>query len=56
VRERMDAHSSLDYARRVAQALAGAAQHEGVALYGGLPDTRDRRFIEALPSWVLARS
>jgi len=56
VRERMDAHSSLDYARRVAHALAGAAQHEGAALYRGLPDTRDRRFIEALPAWVLARS
>jgi len=56
VRERMDAHACLEYARQVAHALAGAARHECAALYAGLPDTRDKRFIEALPTWVLARS
>jgi geranylgeranyl diphosphate synthase, type II len=56
VRERMIAYGSFDYARLVAHAMAGAAQHEGAALYAGLPDSRDRRFIEALPAWVLARS
>jgi len=56
VRRRMDAHGSLDYARRVAHALAGAARHEVAPLYNGVPDSRDRRFIEALPEWVLSRS
>jgi geranylgeranyl diphosphate synthase type II len=56
VRRGMDAHGSLDYARRVAHALAGAARHEAAPLYDGVPDSRDRRFIEALPEWVLSRS
>jgi geranylgeranyl diphosphate synthase type II len=56
VRERMDAHGCIEYARQVAHGLAGAARHECEALYGGLPDSRDRRFIEALPTWVLART
>ncbi len=55
VRERMTSHGSVEYARQVAHALAGAAQEEGARLYAGLPDTPDRRFIEALPVWVLER-
>jgi hypothetical protein len=34
----------------------GAARHEVTPLYNGVPDSRDRRFIEALPEWVLSRS
>ena len=56
VRERMAAYGCVDYARQVAHALAGAARHECTALYAGLPRTRDREFIEALPGWVLARN
>jgi geranylgeranyl diphosphate synthase type II len=56
VRERMDAHGCLEHARRMAHALAGAARHEGALLHARLPDSRDRRFIEALPTWVLSRS
>jgi geranylgeranyl diphosphate synthase type II len=52
----MDHHGCLDHARRVAHALAGAACHEAEGLYAGLPDSNDRRFIEALPTWVLARA
>jgi geranylgeranyl diphosphate synthase type II len=55
VRERMHARGSIEYARQVAHALAGAAQEEGARLYDGLPDSSDRRFILALPVWVLAR-
>jgi geranylgeranyl diphosphate synthase type II len=51
----MDAYGCLEHARRVAHGLAGAAAHEGARLLAGLPDSRDRRFIEALPWWVLAR-
>jgi geranylgeranyl diphosphate synthase type II len=56
LRRRMEVHGSLDYARRVAHALAGAARHEATLLYDDLPDSRDRRFIEALPAWVLSRT
>lgn len=56
VLERMDAHGSIDYARQVAHGLAGAAQHELSQLYGHLPDSRDKRFLEALPAWVIERN
>jgi geranylgeranyl diphosphate synthase type II len=56
IRDRMEVHGCLEYAREVAHGLAGAANHECGALYAGLPDSRDRRFIEALPTWVLART
>jgi geranylgeranyl diphosphate synthase type II len=56
VRERMDAYGCLDYARQVAQGLAGAAQHECELLYGRLPDSRDKDFLEALPAWVIERN
>ena len=55
VRARMDARGCIDYARQMAHGLAGAARHECELLYAALPDSRDRRFIEALPEWVLAR-
>jgi geranylgeranyl diphosphate synthase type II len=55
VRERMDAYGSLDYARQVAQGLAGAASFEFNQLYGHLPESRDKRFLEALPTWVIER-
>ncbi len=56
VRERMDHYGTVDYARTMAHALAGAALHEFRALFDGLPESRDKRFIEALPAWVIARS
>jgi len=56
VLERMDTYGSLDYARQVAHGLAGAAQHEFSQLYGYLPDSRDKRFLEALPAWVIERN
>jgi hypothetical protein len=49
VLQQMDAYGSLEYGRRVAHALAGAARYECASLYAGFPDSRDRRFIEALP-------
>jgi geranylgeranyl diphosphate synthase type II len=56
VRERMDAYGCIDYARQVAHGLAGAAHHEFTLLYQHLPDSRDKRFIEALPAWVIERN
>ncbi len=56
VRERMDHYGCLEYARQVAQGLAGAAHYEFTQLYGHLPDSRDKRFLEALPKWVIERN
>jgi len=56
VLERMNAYGCIDYARQLAHGLAGAAQHEFANLYGHLPDSRDKRFLEALPVWVIERN
>jgi geranylgeranyl diphosphate synthase, type II len=56
VREAMDRYGCIEYARQVAQGLAGAAMHDFSNLYGSLPDSRDKRFIEALPAWVIERN
>ena len=56
MRSRMDAYGSIEYARGVAHALAGAALHEFELDFGALPPSRDKAFIEALPYWVLERS
>ena len=56
LRERMDAYGSIDYARQVAHGLAGAAQHEFENVFGHLPDSRDKQFLQALPVWVIERN
>jgi len=55
VRNLMDEYGSLEYARAVAHGLAGAAMHECGLAFAGLPDSRDRQFVEGLPAWVLER-
>lgn len=56
IRERLDAYGCIAHARKIAQGLAGAALHEYGLLFAGLPDTRDRRFIEGVVTWVLERT
>jgi len=56
VRERMDVMGCLEHAHAMAHALAGAALHEYSLLYAAVPDGRDKRFIEALCTWVLDRT
>lgn len=56
VRDEMDRHGAIERAREVAHGLAGAARHEADAAFGALPDSRERRFLEALPAWVIART
>jgi geranylgeranyl diphosphate synthase type II len=56
VRSLMEAHGCIEYARQVAHGLAGAAKHEFRSAFGDLPDSRDRRFLEALPTWVIERA
>jgi geranylgeranyl diphosphate synthase type II len=56
IRGRMEAYGAIEYGQHLANGLAGAALHEASMLLGDLPDSRDRRFIEALPRWVLERT
>jgi geranylgeranyl diphosphate synthase, type II len=56
VREGMDRYGCIDYARQVAHGLAGSAHYEFEQLYRQVPDSRDRRFIEALPAWTIQRA
>lgn len=55
IRRRVEAYGCVDYARQIAHGLAGAALHEYSLLFGGLPDSRDKRFLEALVTWTLER-
>ncbi len=52
----IDRHGCVDYARQVAHGLAGAALHEYALLYSSLPDSRDKRFIQGLVTWVFERT
>lgn len=56
VRDLMDSYGCIDYARQIAHGLAGAALHEFSQVYGALPDSRDRRFLEGLATWVFERN
>jgi geranylgeranyl diphosphate synthase type II len=51
----MDRRGSIDYARMVAGALAGAATHEFDLAYGNLPPSRDKSFLAGLISWIFER-
>jgi geranylgeranyl diphosphate synthase type II len=53
---RMTDQGSLEYARKIAHGLAGAASHEFSLAFDALPDTRDKRFVRGVVSWVLERS
>jgi geranylgeranyl diphosphate synthase type II len=55
IRRRMDAYGCIDYARQVAHGLAGAALHEFDEVLGGLPESRDKRFVRGLALWSLER-
>lgn len=54
--ERMKHYGSIDYAQEIANGLAGAAFHEFSRLFDRLPDSRDKRFIADLITWVLERT
>lgn len=56
IRGLMDDYGSIEYARGIAQALAGAALHEYGRIYEGLPKSRDKQFIQGLASWIFHRS
>jgi geranylgeranyl diphosphate synthase type II len=56
IRDLMNAHGSIDYARQIAHGLAGAAMHESWRLFSGLPDTRDKQFLLEVTPWVIERN
>jgi geranylgeranyl diphosphate synthase, type II len=56
IRAQMDQHGCIEYARQFAHGLAGAATSEYSRIYGGLPDSRDKHFIEGLVTWVFERT
>lgn len=55
VRGLMDEAGSIEHAHQIALGLAGAAQHEWARLSAALPDSREKRFIDALTTWVVER-
>ncbi|MEM7043121.1 MAG: polyprenyl synthetase family protein [Pseudomonadota bacterium] len=52
----MEKYGCIDRSRKFAHGLAGAALHEFTALYDELPDSRDKRFIRGLITWVFERN
>jgi geranylgeranyl diphosphate synthase type II len=56
VRGLMEKYGSVDYARSVAHALAGAALHEYSCIYNDLPPSSDKDFIAGLATWVFERT
>lgn len=56
IRELMDRHGSIEYARDLAHGLAGAAQREFYAAFGACPPSTDKAFLEALAGWMLSRA
>lgn len=56
IRGLMQRFGSLDYARGVAQGLAGAALHEHGEIFGALPESRDKQFIAAVAGWIFERN
>jgi geranylgeranyl diphosphate synthase, type II len=56
MRAQMDRYGCIEYARRYAHGLAGAARHEYGRAFAHLPDSRDKRFIGELVTWVVERN
>jgi geranylgeranyl diphosphate synthase type II len=47
---------SIDYARRFAHGLAGAALHECTAIFDQVSNSRDKVFMQSLVTWVFERT
>lgn len=55
MRRLLGRYGCIEYAREIANGMAGAAQHEFAILSAGLPRSDDQRFLEQMPGWVLER-
>jgi geranylgeranyl pyrophosphate synthase len=56
MRSLIEKYDASAYARKIAQELAGAALHEVGLLSAGLPESRDKSFLEQLVAWVIERT
>ena len=56
VRQLMDKYGCVEYAREIAHGLAGAALYEFSRFSGDLPDSRDKRFLEEIVTWVIEQA
>lgn len=56
IRKRMEVHGCLEYAEKISYGMAGSAYHEYESSFGHLPPSDDKKFVEALVSWVVRRS
>lgn len=56
IRALMDRYDCIEYARRCAHGLAGAALHEFELIYSQVPETRDKQFVRGLVTWVFERT
>ena len=56
LRQLIEKHGCVDYARQVAHGLAGAALHEYGRTFSAVPDSEDKRFIDGLVTWVFERT
>jgi geranylgeranyl diphosphate synthase type II len=56
MRSMIEKYDGARHARRIAHELAGAALHEFGLLSAGLPDSRDKTFLEQMPRWVIERN
>jgi geranylgeranyl diphosphate synthase type II len=56
IRKLMERYECVDCARSFAHGLAGAALHEYSLAFSGLPESRDKHFIEGLATWIFERT
>ena len=56
IRKLMNKYGCAEYARKIAHGLAGAALHEYSLISAGLPDSRDKQFLEQIVTWVIERT
>ena len=56
IRKLMDNYGCTEYGRKIAHGLAGAALHEYSLISAGLPDSRDKTFLEQMVTWVIERN
>jgi geranylgeranyl diphosphate synthase type II len=55
LRALLERYGAVEHARGMAHGLAGAALHECECIFERLPDSRDKRFIQGLVTWVFER-
>ena len=56
IRKLMDKYGCTEYGRKIAHGLAGAALHEYSLISAGLPDSRDKTFLEQMVTWIIERN